>query len=55
MIELIYCFTLFSTVVPSNIRMFLSCRTFVVITTFSPGLVKLDKLDGTTVESKTIN
>ena len=30
---------LFSTVLPSNSRLFLSCRPFVVITTFSTGLV----------------
>ena len=30
---------LFSTVVPSNICMFLSCRPFVVMTTLSTGLV----------------
>ena len=30
---------LFSTVLPSNRRLFLSCRPFVVITTFSTGLV----------------
>ena len=33
---------LFSTVVPSNICMFLSCRPFFVITTFSTGLVGLE-------------
>ena len=36
-LELIYCLPLFSTVVPSNICMFLSCRPFVVNTTFSTG------------------
>ena len=62
---------LFSTVVPSNIYMFLSCRPL-VITTFSTGLVGVENvvlttkglqdrniqlLDGTTVENKgkTIN
>ena len=58
---------LFSTVVPSNICMFLSCRPYVVITTLSTGLVGVDNvvittkglqdrsihiLDGTTVENK---
>ena len=58
---------LVSTVVPSNICMFLSCRPFVVITTLSTGLVGVDNvvittkslqdrnmhiLDGTTVENK---
>ena len=33
---------LFSTVVPSNICMFLSCRPFVVITTLSTGLVDVE-------------
>ena len=33
---------LFSTVVPSNICMFLSCRPFVVITTLSTGLVGVE-------------
>ena len=33
---------LFSTVVPSNIYMFLSCRPFVVITTLSTGLVGVE-------------
>ena len=35
---------LFSTVVPSNICMFLSCRPFVVITTFSTDLVGVEDL-----------
>ena len=38
-LELIYYFVYFSTVVPSNMCMFLSCRPFVVNTTFSTGLV----------------
>ena len=33
---------LFSTVVPSNICMFLSCRPFVLITTLSTGLVGVE-------------
>ena len=33
---------LFSTVLPSNSRLFLSCRPFVVITTFSTGLVGVE-------------
>ena len=33
---------LFSTVVPSNICMFLSCRPFVIIKTFSTGLVGVE-------------
>ena len=33
---------LFSTVVPSNICMFMSCRPFVVITTLSTGLVGVE-------------
>ena len=37
---------LFSTVVPSNICMFLSCRPFVVITTFSTGLVGVEVTTG---------
>ena len=40
-LELIYCFTSISTVVPSNICKFLSCRPFVVIT-FSTGLVGVE-------------
>ena len=35
---------LFSTIVPSNICMFLSCRPFVVITTLSTGLVGVEGL-----------
>ena len=38
-LELIYYFTYFSTVVPSNSCVFLSCRPFVVNMTFSTGLV----------------
>ena len=34
--------TLFSTVVPAIIFMFLSCRSFVVITTLSTGLVGVE-------------
>ena len=34
---------LFSTVVPSNSRLFLSCRPFVVITKFSTGLVDVEE------------
>ena len=33
---------LFSTVLPSNSRLFLSCSPFVVITTFSTGLVDVE-------------
>ena len=33
---------LFSTVVPSSVFMFLSCRPFVVITTLSTGLVGVE-------------
>jgi hypothetical protein len=45
---------LFSTVLPSNSRLFLSCRSFVVITTFSTSLVEpVDLLlDGRAVENK---
>ena len=58
---------LFSTVLPSNSRLFLSCRPFVVNTTFSTGLVDVENvvlttkdlqdrnnllLDGRTVENK---
>ena len=57
---------LFSTVLPSNSRLFLSCRHFVVITRFSTGLVGVENvvitkkslqdrnnllLDGRTVEN----
>ena len=35
---------LFSTVLPSNSRLFLSCRPFVVITTFSTGLVGVENV-----------
>ena len=41
-LELIYYFTYFPTVVPSNSCVFLSCRTFVVNTTFSTGLVGIE-------------
>ena len=41
-LELIYNFTYFSTVVPSNSCVFLSCRPFVVNTTFSTGLVGVE-------------
>ena len=58
--------TLFSTVLPSNSRVFLSCRPFVVITKCSTGLVGVENvittkglqdrntllLDGRTVENK---
>ena len=37
---------LFSTVVPSNICMFLSCRPFVVITTLSTGFVGVEVTSG---------
>ena len=47
-LELIYCFTLFSTVVSSNICMFLSCRLFVVNTTFPTGLVAVENVALTT-------
>ena len=55
---------LFSTVLPSNSRLLLSCRPFVVITTFSTGVVGVEVtseglqdrnnllLDGRTVENK---
>ena len=41
-LELIYYFTYFSTVVPSNSCVFLSCRPYVV-NTFSTGLVAYRK------------
>jgi hypothetical protein len=41
-LELIYYFTYFSTIVPSNGCVFLSCRPFVVITTFSTGLLGVE-------------
>ena len=41
-LELIYYFTYFFTVVPSNSCVFLSCRPFVVNTTFSTGLVGVE-------------
>ena len=40
--------SLFSTVVPASIFMFLSCRPFVVITTLSTGLVGVDNVVITT-------
>ena len=51
---------LFPTVLPSNSRLFLSCRPFAVITTFSTGLVgvevtsgqKQPTINGRTVENK---
>ena len=42
LLELIYYFTYFSTFVPSNICVFLSCRPFVLNTTFSTGLVGVE-------------
>ena len=41
-LELIYYFTYFSTVVPSNSCVFISCRPFIVITIFSTGLVSVE-------------
>ena len=41
-LELIYYFTYFSTVIPFNICVLISCRPFVVNTTFSAGLVVLE-------------
>ena len=41
-LELVYYFTYFSTVVPPNIRVFLSCRPFVVNITFLTGLVGVE-------------
>jgi hypothetical protein len=41
-LELIYCFTFIFHDVPSNICIFLSCRPFVVNTTFSTGLVGVE-------------
>ena len=41
-LELIYYFTYFSTVVPSNSFVFLSCRPFVVNTIFLTGLVGVE-------------
>ena len=41
-LELTYYFTYFSIVIPSNICVFLSCRLFVVNTTFSTGLVGVE-------------
>ena len=48
LLELIYCLSLFSTVVPSNICMFLSSRPFVVITTVSTGRVGVENVVITT-------
>ena len=52
-LELINYFTYFSTVVPSNICVFLSCRHFIV-NAFSRGLVGVEEeiLDGTMVEKQ---
>jgi hypothetical protein len=36
---------LFSTILPSDSMLFLSCRPFVVITTFSTGLVDVEVVD----------
>ena len=44
-------FYLFFTVVPSNICVFLSCRPFIVNTTFSTGLVGFE-VSSTTVKNK---
>ena len=41
-LELINYFTYFSTVIPSNSRVFLSCRPFVVNTTFSTSLMGVE-------------
>ena len=43
-LELMYYFTYFSTVNPSNSCMFLSCRPFVVNITFSTGLMGVEAL-----------
>ena len=40
--ELIYYFAYFPTVIPSNSSVFLSCRPFVVNTTFTTGLVGVE-------------
>ena len=47
-LELIYYFTYFSTVVPSNSCVFLYCRLLVVNTTFSEGLVGVENVVLTT-------
>jgi hypothetical protein len=47
-LELIYYFTYFSTVVPSNRYVFLSCGPFVINTTFSTGLVHFENVVLTT-------
>jgi hypothetical protein len=41
-LEFIYYFTYFSTIVPSNSCVFISCRPFVVDTTLSTGLVGVE-------------
>ena len=43
-LELIHYFTHPSTVVPTNICVFVSCRPFIVNTTFSTGLVGVESL-----------
>ena len=43
---------LFSTVLPPNSRLFLSCRPFVVITTFSKGLVGVEITSVTEVKTE---
>ena len=45
---------LFSTVVPSNICMFLSCRPFIVITTLSTGLVGVEVISVSWLEQLTV-
>ena len=58
-LELIYYFTYFSTIVLPNSCVFLSCKSFVVNTTFSTGLVGVEvssvswlRQDGTTMEKE---
>jgi hypothetical protein len=46
--ELIYYFTYFSTVVPSKSSVFISCRPYVVNTTFSTSFVGLENVVLTT-------
>ena len=46
---------LFSTVVPSNIYVCLSCRPFVVIATFSTGLVGVEGLQAWAIDSLSLN
>ena len=53
-LELIYYFTYFSTVVPSIICVFLSCRPFVVITTLSTGLVGVEVTSVSWLEQLTV-